>query len=130
LIEATPECNISWGPLADLPPLKKWWREKVVLLGDSAHAMLPNLGQGGAAALSDAWSLAQCLERHTDSLSALAEYQRVRGGKARTMQHLSRIYDGIFQPDFRMAAGIRDQIMRWVPNGLAGAAYRFLLGMA
>lgn len=130
MIEATPTSSISGGPLADLPSLTQWWRDRVVLLGDSAHAMLPNLGQGGAAALSDAWSLAQCLEKYPTSHSALAAFQRLRGRKARTMQHLSRLYDGVFQPDSRVMARLRDLVARWIPTPLAGAFYRFLLGMA
>jgi 2-polyprenyl-6-methoxyphenol hydroxylase-like FAD-dependent oxidoreductase len=41
-----------------LPELDRYYRGSVVLLGDAAHAMTPNLGQGGGQALEDAIVLA------------------------------------------------------------------------
>jgi 2-polyprenyl-6-methoxyphenol hydroxylase-like FAD-dependent oxidoreductase len=49
-----------------------WHKGRIVLLGDAAHAMAPNLGQGGNSALVDASILAHCLvneKRLEDGLS-------------------------------------------------------------
>jgi zeaxanthin epoxidase len=51
----------------DRPPIFTWARGRVALLGDSAHAMQPNLGQGGCMAIEDAHILALCLKRATKS---------------------------------------------------------------
>jgi hypothetical protein len=45
LIKATPEDDILRRDIYDRPPIFTWTRGRVVLLGDSAHAMQPNLGQ-------------------------------------------------------------------------------------
>lgn len=59
LIKATPEPDILRRDIYDRPPIFSWTRGRVGLLGDSAHAMQPNLGQGGCMAIEDAFQLGQ-----------------------------------------------------------------------
>eukprot|EP00798_Chlamydomonas_sp_ICE-L_P013206 gene13206-19041_t len=61
LIKATPEEDILRRDIFDRPPIFTWWKNRVALLGDSAHAMQPNLGQGGCMAIEDAYELADIL---------------------------------------------------------------------
>ncbi|EFJ45294.1 hypothetical protein VOLCADRAFT_75879 [Volvox carteri f. nagariensis] len=58
LIKATPEEDVLRRDIYDRPPIFTWAKGKVALLGDSAHAMQPNLGQGGCMAIEDAYELA------------------------------------------------------------------------
>jgi 2-polyprenyl-6-methoxyphenol hydroxylase-like FAD-dependent oxidoreductase len=51
-----------------------WYDGRMVLLGDAAHAMAPNLGQGGNSALVDAVVLAECLQVAASLEQALAQY--------------------------------------------------------
>ena len=51
----------------DRPPVFKWTKNNVILLGDSAHAMQPNLGQGGCMAIEDAYQLAKDLHLETQN---------------------------------------------------------------
>lgn len=53
---------------------RQWHDGRLVLVGDAAHAMAPNLGQGGNSALVDAVVLAECLNAATDLRDALAQY--------------------------------------------------------
>ncbi|MGE0717931.1 MAG: FAD-dependent oxidoreductase [Alphaproteobacteria bacterium] len=48
---------LAWAPFAEVK-LERWSKGKVVLIGDAAHAMAPNLGQGGGTAMMDGLSLA------------------------------------------------------------------------
>ncbi|GIL53123.1 hypothetical protein Vafri_8804 [Volvox africanus] len=58
LIKATPEEDVLRRDIFDRPPIFTWATGRVALLGDSAHAMQPNLGQGGCMAIEDAYELA------------------------------------------------------------------------
>lgn len=53
---------------------RQWHDGRLVLVGDAAHAMAPNLGQGGNSALVDAVVLAESLNAATDLRDALSQY--------------------------------------------------------
>jgi salicylate hydroxylase len=72
----------KWA-LYDRDPLERWSKGRATLLGDSAHAMLPYLGQGAAMAIEDACILAAATARHADDLdAALLAYERLRVPRA------------------------------------------------
>jgi kynurenine 3-monooxygenase len=54
------------------------WGERVVLLGDACHAVVPFLGQGMNAAFEDCIILTDCLARYPDRRAALAAYESTR----------------------------------------------------
>ena len=56
--------------------LKHWSRNRVVVLGDAAHALPPNIGQGAGCAMMNALALAVYLDRHADVATALAIWER------------------------------------------------------
>jgi 2-polyprenyl-6-methoxyphenol hydroxylase-like FAD-dependent oxidoreductase len=68
-----------------LPKLDCYHRGSVVLLGDAAHAMTPNLGQGGGQALEDAIVLAAAVSRTRDVATALANYDHERRARTQAM---------------------------------------------
>mmetsp|Transcript_1366 Transcript_1366/g.3851 ORF Transcript_1366/g.3851 Transcript_1366/m.3851 type:complete len:573 (+) Transcript_1366:90-1808(+) len=62
-LEATLEEDIEQRDIYDRRPIFKWVEGNACLLGDSAHAMQPNMGQGGCQAIEDAYVLAEALAR-------------------------------------------------------------------
>jgi 2-polyprenyl-6-methoxyphenol hydroxylase-like FAD-dependent oxidoreductase len=60
----------------DLVKLKRWSAGQVALIGDAAHALPPNIGQGGGCAMMNALSLAVYLGREADIGAALATWER------------------------------------------------------
>lgn len=75
---AAPETLFKWAINAH-HPLPDWsLQDKLVLLGDAAHAMTPFLGQGAAAGIEDAVILARALELATTVREALARYEAAR----------------------------------------------------
>lgn len=54
------------------------WGERVVLLGDACHAVVPFLGQGMNAAFEDCTVLADCLARYADRRAAFVAYETLR----------------------------------------------------
>jgi 2-polyprenyl-6-methoxyphenol hydroxylase-like FAD-dependent oxidoreductase len=59
----------------DLIKLKRWSAGRVVIVGDAAHALPPNIGQGGGCAMMNALSLAVYLQRDDDVAAALANWE-------------------------------------------------------
>jgi 2-polyprenyl-6-methoxyphenol hydroxylase-like FAD-dependent oxidoreductase len=72
--------------------LKRWSAGKVALIGDAAHALPPNLGQGGGFSMMNALSLAVYLDRHKDSTDALARWERDERPRTEHIQRLSVFY--------------------------------------
>lgn len=66
----------------DLAPIKEWFRDRIVLLGDAAHATTPNLGQGGCQAVEDAYIIAKALAENKNHAEAFRIYQNTRFAKA------------------------------------------------
>ena len=60
----------------DLIKLKRWSAGRVAIVGDAAHALPPNIGQGGGCAMMNALSLAVYLERERDVGAALEAWER------------------------------------------------------
>jgi 2-polyprenyl-6-methoxyphenol hydroxylase-like FAD-dependent oxidoreductase len=88
--------------------LRRPWREHTVFIGDAAHGMSPQLGQGVNMALLDAQALAVALAAHTDIADALAAYARERTRHVAIYQRLSRWLTPLFQSDSRVLAPLRD----------------------
>jgi salicylate hydroxylase len=78
--------------LYDRNPLERWTNNRIALLGDAAHAMLPFFAQGAAQALEDAFVLAGCLQgADRDSAPrALQRYEAIRRPRANQVQQMSR----------------------------------------
>jgi len=88
--------------------VKRPWRGRLVLLGDVAHGMSPQLGQGVNMALLDAQALARALDHHERIEDAFADYARTRAGHLRIYQFLSRWLTPLFQSDRDALAWWRD----------------------
>jgi salicylate hydroxylase len=66
-----------WG-LFDRAPLARWSVNRVTLLGDACHPMLPFMAQGAAQAIEDAATLAAVLARSDDAVAGLSRYEALR----------------------------------------------------
>ena len=111
ILKTTTEDEIQQRDLYDRPPsvIKGWSQGNVALLGDSVHAMMPNLGQGGCQAIEDAYVIAQELESATsrDEIEGkLKTYRRRRLVRSAAVQGLSRFASDIIIRGFDTPAKI------------------------
>ncbi|UBV45298.1 FAD-dependent monooxygenase (plasmid) [Deinococcus taeanensis] len=106
--------------------LPQWGQGRVTLLGDAAHAMTPNLGQGAAMALEDAWVLGQQLITTPDVPAGLARYEALRRPRVNGVQASSRLLGRAGQLEQGALRAVRDLGMRLVPPGLAQQSSRRL----
>jgi 2-polyprenyl-6-methoxyphenol hydroxylase-like FAD-dependent oxidoreductase len=65
-------------PMVDRDPVERWTFGRVTLLGDAAHPMYPQGGNGGAQAIIDAATLARLLASEPDAPAALKAYEAAR----------------------------------------------------
>ncbi|WP_283136614.1 FAD-dependent oxidoreductase [Rhizohabitans arisaemae] len=71
----------AFGTNAIMPSVPHWYRDRMVLVGDSAHAPSPSSGQGASQAMESAVQLARCLRDIPDLGSAFAAYEGLRRGR-------------------------------------------------
>ena len=90
LFGRTPSERILQNDIFDRKPVRRWHRQRVVLLGDAAHPTTPNLGQGACLALEDAVVLARMISQSADWESAFEDYHHVRGPRTARITRLSR----------------------------------------
>jgi len=90
--------------------LKSYHHHNLVVLGDSAHAMSPQLGQGVSLALLDSFALSECLNK--DILSSLRNYEISRKHHIQVYQFLTRWLTPLYQSNYNMLAGPRNQAIK------------------
>ena len=84
LISATPEKAILRNDINDLETLKNWHKGNVCLIGDAGHATTPNMGQGGAQAIEDAYYLGNLIKSNFNE-NVFNLFQQKRQSKVNTI---------------------------------------------
>ncbi|XP_020201812.1 zeaxanthin epoxidase, chloroplastic isoform X1 [Cajanus cajan] len=98
LISETPEHMILQRDIYDRDMINTWGIGRVTLLGDAAHPMQPNLGQGGCMAIEDCYQLILELDKVTkhgsdesEVISALRRYEKKRIPRVTVLHTASRM---------------------------------------
>ncbi|MEV7614258.1 FAD-dependent monooxygenase [Streptomyces sp. NPDC089799] len=110
-------------------PLPRYHHGRIAWLGDAAHAMTPNLGQGGCQAIEDAVVLAHLLDAAPDPQAvpaALARYTAARHPRTNAILVRSRRAGTVAGLTHPLAVALRDAALRATP---ARAAHRALDGL-
>ena len=129
------QATFRWA-LYDREPLPVWTRDRLSLLGDAAHPMLPHLGQGANQSIEDGMALATILARadRTTAPRALLAYEQLRrervaevqrGARANGMRYDSAYSDlGVRDAEITAHAAFRRRLYDHdvVPDALAAAA--------
>jgi 2-polyprenyl-6-methoxyphenol hydroxylase-like FAD-dependent oxidoreductase len=90
VIAATDAGAILKNDITDREPIRHWGRGRVTLLGDAAHPMTPNFGQGACQAMEDAVVLADCLAGTSDVSASLRTYEARRRDRTAMITQASR----------------------------------------
>lgn len=131
IIEATPAAQILRTDISDRRPIHRWHDGRVALLGDAAHPMTPNLGQGAGQAIEDAVALDRCLADTDDLDLALRRFEVLRCDRANRMVRGSRALGALGQLQNPVAVWLRNTVMRLTPASVAlGQARRMMRNSA
>ncbi len=123
LLDALPAASDIHVSTIEEVALDRWAHERVVLIGDAAHATSPNMAQGAAMALEDALVFTDCLQRIPgipDAIAAFEARRRPRTDWVRAQTH-RRDHTRYLPPT------IRDSILRLLGRRIFHANYRPLL---
>jgi len=117
LIRAADEDAILYTDIYDREPARRWGEGQVTLLGDAAHPMTPDLGQGACQAMEDAVVLATCLDNEkADVASALRLYEARRIGRTAAFVRRSRRLGRLAQLENPLLCRLRDAFLKITPN--------------
>jgi 2-polyprenyl-6-methoxyphenol hydroxylase-like FAD-dependent oxidoreductase len=120
LLAATPPDSLLRQEVHYLDaPLPNFVRGRVVLLGDAAHAVTPDIGQGACLAIEDAVVLAHALTNaadpdHVDA--ALTAYEVARRPRTQSLARTSGRLAHLLQVSNPVIAGLRDTLTRALPT--------------
>ncbi|TDD34635.1 FAD-dependent oxidoreductase [Saccharopolyspora elongata] len=77
LVAASDELFAGWNTY-DFPKVPTWHRDRMIIIGDAAHATSPASGQGASMAIEDAVTLAKCLRDADGVPAAFTAYESLR----------------------------------------------------
>jgi 2-polyprenyl-6-methoxyphenol hydroxylase-like FAD-dependent oxidoreductase len=115
LIAATDPANLWWDALDDRRPSRRWVSGRIALLGDAAHPMTADLGQGACQAILDAEVLAEELDARANVTEALRAYERRRRWRAGAVTMIARGATVGARPESRVAVALRSRMASLMP---------------
>lgn len=117
LLRATSDDDVIWTDIFDVPPNRSFAKERVVLLGDAAHAVTPDLGQGASQALEDAVVLMTLLAK-LPRAQALKRFTELRIPRTERLVRDSRRYARLAQLSNPLAVRLRNALVSKVPRSI------------
>jgi 2-polyprenyl-6-methoxyphenol hydroxylase-like FAD-dependent oxidoreductase len=98
----------------------RWAAGRIALLGDSAHAQPPNLGQGAGLAIANAWTLAEALDGPGETESILRAWEQRCRPLSRSVQKWSCFYSRLARswptPLYRLRPTVMRGLARFGPT--------------
>ena len=126
VIDATPDDAVLRTDIADRDPIRKWSEGRITLVGDAAHPMTPNLGQGGGQAIEDAVVLDLCLSASSDVAAAFRDYESRRRERTARIVSEARRFGRIGQLENEAARWARNLAVRLTPQAATLGALSWL----
>jgi 2-polyprenyl-6-methoxyphenol hydroxylase-like FAD-dependent oxidoreductase len=81
--------KVVYSPLKTLMMSEPWYKNRVVMIGDAAHATIPQMGSGAALAIEDAVVLAEELQKDVSVETALENYMSRRFDRCKRVVDVS-----------------------------------------
>ncbi|MGO8909365.1 MAG: FAD-dependent monooxygenase [Bradyrhizobium sp.] len=104
--------NIGVTATLDVASLPTWWRKRVVLVGDAAHATSPHAGQGASLALEDAMRLGRLMRDGNELGATFEAFEKERRPRAERVVALARRNGNSKREFSATGAWIRDRMLK------------------
>jgi len=119
------------APVWDRHLLNKWHKNRVIVIGDACHPVLPFIGFGGALAIEDAFELAKLVKRinseeHLQIDTALGLLCANRLQRVKKVKKLSRDVGEFMATKNAFSAGVRNFLFSILPNFIGDKMFAFL----
>lgn len=112
IIRATEDSLVGTNQY-DMPHVPTWRRDRMLIIGDAAHAAAPASGQGASMAIEDAVVLAKSLRETPSIAAALATYEAVRRARVERVVRYGARFSGAKAPG-TVSRIIRDLMLPFV----------------
>ena len=112
IISSTSKDNIFQSHIVDLKPIDKWQSKNLCIIGDAAHAITPNLGQGACQAVEDAYVIGELLNKKFSIEDTFFRYQELRKKKVDRLSKASWKFGKVAQWKNPFAVQLRNNILR------------------
>ena len=99
--------------------IEKFVKGNIALLGDAAHPMTPDLGQGACQAIEDAYVLSDCMAQNKGVADCLLDYENKRLQKVKSIAKNSLQMGRIRQMENPIGVILRNNLFRMMPESLA-----------
>ncbi len=96
--------------------MRRCYGDKIIFLGDAAHATSPHLGQGANLALEDAYCFAESLQETKSFPEACLLFKNQRRRKVRFYRQLTALLSPYFQSNSRIKGHLRNWVLPWMPH--------------
>ncbi|MEM7152804.1 MAG: FAD-dependent monooxygenase [Myxococcota bacterium] len=102
--------HVGWMPIEDRPVRERWTAGRVALIGDAAHVMTPDLGQGACMGIEDAVSLAHHVGK--GGATDLCAWENARRVRVAVITELSRaVAKAAAGPGTTLGSRLRDRMV-------------------
>lgn len=126
LLRQSKDKDLIGMPVLDIDPISKFHVDRVLLIGDAAHATTPNMGQGACMAVEDVAILQDELRQH-DWWTACQNFERRRLNRNRYIIKNSRRAGKLAQLDKEFLVRLRNQLFKSLPAHLVQRPIKRLL---
>jgi salicylate hydroxylase len=112
------EETFRWG-IYDRAPLPYWSTERITLMGDAAHPMVPHVGQGAGQSIEDGFTLAALLEgcAAKDVADRLELYEELRLERTSKVQALARAAGKLYRSEHENPSEKAARLREWMAQG-------------
>jgi len=117
ILKDTSDADLILSDIVDLKPISQYAFNRILLLGDAAHATTPNLGQGACMAMEDALFVAEEINRQPKNIvNAFKSFEQKRVPRAHYIVNTSFRLGKLAQWENPVLTKFRNMLFRLIPD--------------